>query len=83
MDHLDLQDEEIADDLLALDEALDRLATEEPMVAQVVKLRYFTGLTIEETAAALDLSVRTANRHWAFARAWLFQALSRGNQGQE
>jgi len=83
LDHLDLQDEEIADDLLALDEALDRLAKEEPTVAEVVKLRYFTGLTIEETAAALGISVRTANRHWAFARAWLFQALSRGNQGQE
>ena len=45
-------------------------------VAEVVKLRYFAGLTIAETAAALGISVRTANRHWAYARAWLYQHLS-------
>jgi RNA polymerase sigma factor (TIGR02999 family) len=63
-------------DLLALDEALQRLSAEQPEAAQVVKLRYFAGLTIEETAAALDISVRTTNRHWAFARAWLYQQLN-------
>jgi DNA-directed RNA polymerase specialized sigma24 family protein len=42
----------------------------------VVKLRYFAGLTIEQTAAALGISVRTANRHWAYARAWLYRQLS-------
>jgi len=46
-----------------------------------VKLRYFTGLTIEEAAAALGFSVRTANRHWAYARAWLFQQLSGEDDG--
>jgi RNA polymerase sigma factor (TIGR02999 family) len=66
---------ESSDELLALDEALDRLAAEEPGVAEVVMLRYFAGLTIEETAAALGISVRTANRHWAFAKAWLYQQL--------
>jgi RNA polymerase sigma factor (TIGR02999 family) len=76
LDHLDLQDEAISANLLALDEALDRLATEEPTAAQVVKLRYFTGLTIEETAAASGISVRTANRHWAYARAWLYLQLT-------
>jgi DNA-directed RNA polymerase specialized sigma24 family protein len=44
----------------------------------VVKLRYFAGLTVEQTAAALGISVRTANRHWTFARAWLYRALSGG-----
>ncbi|HZN34409.1 MAG TPA: ECF-type sigma factor [Pirellulaceae bacterium] len=63
------------DELLALDEALGRLDAEEPETAAVVKLRYFAGLTTEQAAAALDISLRTANRHWAYARAWLFQAL--------
>jgi RNA polymerase sigma factor (TIGR02999 family) len=66
---------EPADDLLALDEALDRLADAEPVAAQVVKLRYFAGLTIEQTAEAIEISVRTANRHFAFAKAWLFQRM--------
>jgi RNA polymerase sigma factor (TIGR02999 family) len=63
------------DRLVALDEALERLAQEEEQVAQVVKLRYFAGLTIEQTAEGLGISVRTANRHWAYARAWLYQQL--------
>jgi RNA polymerase sigma factor (TIGR02999 family) len=62
--------------LLALDEALDRLAAEEPEVAEVVKLRYFVGMTIEQTAEILGISVRTANRHWAYARAWLYAQLT-------
>ncbi len=64
------------DNLLALDEALERLAAEQAEAAEVVKLRYFAGLTIEETAAALNVSVRTVNRHWAYARAWLYQQLN-------
>jgi RNA polymerase sigma factor (TIGR02999 family) len=65
-----------ADDLLALDEALGGLAAEEPTAAEVVKLRYFAGLTTEQAAAALGISVRTADRHWAYARAWLYQRLN-------
>jgi RNA polymerase sigma factor (sigma-70 family) len=68
--------QETDDDLVALDEALQRLQQEEPAAAEVVKLRYFAGLTIEEAAQALDISVRTASRHWAYARAWLYQRLS-------
>jgi RNA polymerase sigma factor (TIGR02999 family) len=69
-------DQDVQDvDLLALDELLNTLETEEPEVAEVIKLRYFAGLTIEETAEALQLSVRTVNRHWAFGRAWLFRQL--------
>src|SRR5262249_46846230 len=72
------------DDLLALDEALTRLAEEEPAVATVVNLRYFAGLTIEQAAEALGISVRTANRHWAYAKAWLYQQLSPpGEAGRE
>jgi RNA polymerase sigma factor (TIGR02999 family) len=63
-------------DLLALHEALDQLAAEEPVVADVVKLRYFAGLTAEQAALALGLSLRTANRHWAYARAWLYRRLN-------
>jgi RNA polymerase sigma factor (TIGR02999 family) len=62
-------------DVLALDEALDQLAEHDPAAAQVVKLRYFAGLTIEQTAEALDISVRTANRHFAFAKAWLYNEM--------
>jgi RNA polymerase sigma factor (TIGR02999 family) len=63
------------EDLIALDEALDRLAAEHPLKAELVKLRYFVGLTLPEAAAALGLSERTAGRHWAFARAWLRRAV--------
>jgi RNA polymerase sigma factor (TIGR02999 family) len=63
-------------DLLALDEALKRLEAEDPEAAQVVKLRYFAALTIEETAAVMGLSARTINRHWAFAKAWLYVQLN-------
>ena len=66
---------EDADELLALDAALTRLAAEEPLIAQVVQLRYFAGLTFEQAAESLGISVRTANRHWAYAKAWLFQQL--------
>ena len=63
-------------DMLALDGALDRLAAIDPARAQLVELRYFGGLTIEETAEALSISPATAKRHWQTARAWLFEALS-------
>jgi RNA polymerase sigma factor (TIGR02999 family) len=77
---LDLEDVALCDPgrpehLLALDEALDRLAAEEPAVADVVKLRYFAGLTLEQAAQTLNLSLRTINRHWAYAKAWLFDQL--------
>jgi RNA polymerase sigma factor (TIGR02999 family) len=65
-----------AEQLLALDKALTALESEDPAAAAVVKLRYFAGLTIAEAAAALDISVRTANRHWAYAKARLYQQLS-------
>jgi RNA polymerase sigma factor (TIGR02999 family) len=65
------------DDLLALDAALDRLAAEDPLKADLVKLRYYVGLSLADAAAALGLSERTAGRHWAYARAWLRRAVER------
>jgi RNA polymerase sigma factor (TIGR02999 family) len=65
------------EDLLALDEALDRLARRYPQAAEIVKLRFFAGMTLDEAAETMGLSLRTANRHWAFARAWLAAALAR------
>jgi RNA polymerase sigma factor (TIGR02999 family) len=62
--------------LLALDEALDRLAEEDAQKAELVKLRYFAGLSGEEAAHCLGLSRATAARHWAYARAWLYDFLS-------
>jgi RNA polymerase sigma factor (TIGR02999 family) len=63
-------------DLIALDEALRKLEGLDPRKAQVVSLRYFAGLTVEETADALDLSPATVKNDWAFARAWLHRELS-------
>jgi len=68
-------DSDRSESLLALDEALDRLAAIEPRAAEVVKLRYFAGLTMAEVAAALHISPRTADADWAYARAWLVDAI--------
>lgn len=65
------------DELLALDEALDRLATVDARAAQVVKLCYFVGLTQEQAAKELGVSLATAERLWSFARAWLFQEMQK------
>ncbi|HKI31790.1 MAG TPA: sigma-70 family RNA polymerase sigma factor [Gemmataceae bacterium] len=64
--------------LLALDEALDRLEARDPDKAQLVKLRYFAGMTIEQAAEALAISVTTANRWWSYARAWLHEEIRGG-----
>jgi RNA polymerase sigma factor (TIGR02999 family) len=64
-------------DLLALEEALERLAAQDAAQARIVELRYFGGLTNEETAAALGVSPATVKRGWAVARAWLFRELTR------
>jgi RNA polymerase sigma factor (TIGR02999 family) len=60
-----------ADDLLALDEALQRLQAEDPLLAEIVMLRYYSGLSVEETAAVVGVSVSTLTRDWRYARAWL------------
>jgi RNA polymerase sigma factor (TIGR02999 family) len=63
------------EEMLAVHEALDALAVEDPTAAEVVKLRYFVGLTIPEIADILEISPRSAERHWCFARAWLKGAI--------
>lgn len=65
-----------ADQILALDEALQRFGQEEPEKAQLVKLRFLAGLSIEDAAEAVGISRATAARHWTYARAWLFNAIS-------
>jgi RNA polymerase sigma factor (TIGR02999 family) len=67
---------ETIDDLLCLDEALDRLSAEEPDKAELVKLLYFAGLNLEEAATTMGISRTTAYRQWIFARAWLCDAMS-------
>ena len=69
------------DDLVALDGALTRLAGEDPQAARLVELRHFAGLSIPEAAQALGISPRTADRVWAFARAWLHRDLTAGEAG--
>jgi len=78
---VDLDDAELAiegpsDDLIALDEALARLAEMDQTRADLVKLRYFAGLTLEQAAGVLNLPERTAKRYWAHARAWLYKQLT-------
>ena len=68
-----LTEPEVSEDLLALDEALTRLASVDAQAAQLVQLRYFAGLSIPETAQTLGISPRTADRLWAYARAWLLR----------
>lgn len=75
LDTVDLASQADSETLLKVDEALDKLALEDPTKAELVKLRYFVGLSIPEAAAALGLSESTAKRSWAYARAWLYTEL--------
>lgn len=76
LDSIALPVEDRFHDLLSLNEALDALARVEPVKAELVKLRYFAGLSVEEAAACLGIAPITAKRYWAVARAWLYAALS-------
>lgn len=66
---------DVPDEVLDLDEALEKFAREDPAKAQLVRLRFFAGLSLDEAAAALGISPTTADRHWTYARAWLFNQL--------
>jgi RNA polymerase sigma factor (TIGR02999 family) len=81
LDHLAVADQADDDEVLAVDEALERLAQLHPACADLVKLRFFTGLTMEEAAAAMGIAPRTAHRYWVFARAWLVDALRPDGSG--
>ena len=78
LDSVALPADDRFDDLLALDEALSELARQQPLKANLVKLRYFAGLSNEDAAACLGISPVTAKRYWAVARAWLYLALADG-----
>jgi RNA polymerase sigma factor (TIGR02999 family) len=78
LDGLAVVDDASDEDLIALDEALERLAQESPPCAELVKLRFFAGLTLDEAAVSLGLARRTADRYWAYARARLYEMLSDG-----
>jgi RNA polymerase sigma factor (TIGR02999 family) len=80
LEQIDLSVAEPPDDLSTLDDALQKLAQEDPLCAELVKLRFFAGLTHEEAAATLGLARRTADRYWAFARSWLYDALNKGDE---
>jgi RNA polymerase sigma factor (TIGR02999 family) len=73
---LAVADEASEEHMLAVDEALQRLELQNKPCADLVKLRFFAGLTMEDAAAALGISTRTAHRYWVFARAWLYDALT-------
>jgi RNA polymerase sigma factor (TIGR02999 family) len=77
LDQLAVVEDASSDDLIALNEALEQLAQESAVCAELVKLRFFAGLTLEQAAAVLGLARRTADRYWACARAFLYEALSR------
>ena len=76
LDEAALVTETRSEELLALDEALERLARQDARKSQIVELRYFGGLTVEETGEFLKLSQRTVEREWNMAKAWLYRTLS-------
>jgi RNA polymerase sigma factor (TIGR02999 family) len=75
LDRLAVADEASEEEILDIEEGLQRLAQQNPPCAELVKLRFFAGLTMAEAAAAMGIAPRTAQRYWAFARAWLYDAL--------
>jgi RNA polymerase sigma factor (TIGR02999 family) len=74
-EHLDLVTSVTSEQVLEVDEAIDQLKTEDPLAADLVKLRYFGGISLDQAASAVGISTATAYRHWAYARAWLRTAL--------
>jgi RNA polymerase sigma factor (TIGR02999 family) len=83
LEHIDISLAEPPDELLDLNDALDKLAQEDPACAELVKLRFFAGLTLDEAAEMLGVVRRTADRYWAFARSWLYAALRKGEESSE
>ncbi len=78
IEQIDLASPGSDDQLLAVNDALDKLAAQDPIEAQLVKLRYFAGFTIEEAADLLEISPRTAGNYWAHARTWLYHEITIG-----
>src|SRR5262249_10334064 len=83
LDHVAMAQDATDADLLAIDEALERLTAVNKPCADLVKLRFFGGLSLAEAASALGMAPRTADRSWAYARAWLYEELSQEPRGRE
>ncbi|MCH7701252.1 MAG: sigma-70 family RNA polymerase sigma factor [Planctomycetes bacterium] len=79
LNEADLMSELPSDDLIALEESLTKLANEDKVKADLVKLRYFAGLTVEQASEILGISRATADRYWAYARAWLHHEITKGD----
>jgi RNA polymerase sigma factor (TIGR02999 family) len=77
LEAIDATDALPMDDVLAISEVLEKLAAREPVKAELVKLRYFAGLSVQEVADVLGISRATADRHWGYAKAWLYCELTR------
>lgn len=82
LDHVTIATEDSDGTVLAIHEALEKLAVESPQKAEIVKLRYFTGLEHAEIAQALGVSEPTVRRHWAYARSWLYAELKKNHQNK-
>jgi RNA polymerase sigma factor (TIGR02999 family) len=83
LEDVELEIQAPAEDVLAVGEAVERLESDDPRKGQIVNLRFFVGMTVEETAAALDLSVTTIEREWRYIRAWLENQLKDRDPGEE
>ncbi|MBA3480373.1 MAG: sigma-70 family RNA polymerase sigma factor [Pirellulales bacterium] len=83
LDHIEIALDSPDEDLIELDDAIQALASEDEVGANLVKLRFFAGLTLGEAAESLGIPRRTADRHWAYARAWLYDQLSGGDASQD
>jgi RNA polymerase sigma factor (TIGR02999 family) len=83
LEELDLPIHELPDELLALDEALEKLGRRDLLCANLVKLRFFGGLTLDEAATTLGIAPRSADRYWAFARSWLYNELRQGDDSDD
>jgi RNA polymerase sigma factor (TIGR02999 family) len=81
LDQLEIAAPAEAEEILEVHEALDRLAAQNKAEAELVKLRYFVGMTLEESAQAMNISARTADNYWAHAKAWLFSEIKRNRAG--
>src|SRR5262245_63318854 len=83
LEQFDLSLNEPPEEFLLLNDALDQLAQEDPASAELVKLRFFAGMTLDEAAKTMGVVRRTADRYWAFARSWLYAALRKGEESAE
>ncbi|MBN2181174.1 MAG: sigma-70 family RNA polymerase sigma factor [Sedimentisphaerales bacterium] len=82
-DGIEIPIDTLPEDIISLDEALTKLAAQEPALAEVVKLRYFAGLTMEQIAGIMSVSRRTATSYWAYARSWLRREITAGDESYQ